>query len=604
MLCKIFRQLLPNYSRYAANLNMNAIRFFFTHSVCARDSATRCCSMRKATLISLVCVIFIAMAKLSLKSLALKWYFFCCPASANLYSEYFSLFMKQLGFNSAQIGLTALFGLPQLLIPLFLLFGEKLRARNVVAVFGTLGTAVCCSLPLVAIMIPEMKPICRTEANVVKSNDSLKVIQDGMLQYASSRPNYVNYVSTNRSDAIKTHTFFPYSSQNVTLIAPSTTAVYPSSSYTSDKTQLLAKMPHNMLYLRKEAPQQAATAYHKLTYSTDSKRKVTQNRKWEIVKGLGSIHLHSAVSMKTRQSMNYLPTNSQSQSTQHSTLGTNLLHSKNSFEIKNVSSNVIHDQSFASALLPLLILSRSLVVFFDRIILVQGNLATITYLNNEKESYGSFFMWVHIGSALSTLSTALFAVWEKINICGIEKYGYFIAFILGSIMALLSTLSLPWFEFEYNQKKNFNWSSVKSDVLNAHYIFMFMVLFYNGLCSTFQIYWEFWYLDGLSATPLLIAGAVLVRRPIVAMSTFVSGYLIRKIGDLKMVCVALFLYSMSFLALSFTRKPYLVLIIDTLQGAAFGFGYCAFTVHFYKASSKENSSMILGKKWSVAKSAL
>ena len=551
------------------------------------------------------------MAKFSLKSLALKWYFFCCPASANLYSEYISLFMKQLGFNAAQIGLTALFGLPQLLIPLFLLFGEKFRARNAVAVLGTLGTALCCSLPLVAIAIPEMKPICRTEANVVKSNDSLKVIQDGMLQHASSRPNYVNNVGTNRSDAIKTHTFLPYSSQNVTLIVPSTTVVYPSSSYTSDKTQLLAKMPHNMPYLRKQPSQQVATTYNKLTYSTDFKRKLTQNSKGEIVKGLSSIHspyshhkTYSAVSTKTRQSMNYLPTNSQSQSTQHSALGTNSLHSNSSYNIKSISSNVKHDQSFASALLPLMILSRSLVVFFDRIILVQGNLATITYLKNEKESYGSFFMWVHIGSALSILSTALFAMWEKINICGIEKYGYFIAFIVGSIMALLSTLSLPWFEFEYNQKKNFDWSGVKSDVLNVHYIFMFMVLFYNGLCSTFQVYWEFWYLDGLSATPLLIAGAVLVRRPIVAMSTFVSGYLIRKIGDLKMVCVALFLYSISFLALSFTRKPYLVLIIDTLQGAAFGFGYCAFTVHFYKASSKENSSMILGKKWCVAKPAL
>ena len=427
------------------------------------------------------------MAKLSLKSLALKWYFFCCPAGANLYHEYFSLFMKQLGFNAAQIGLTALFGLPQLLIPLFLLFGEKFRARNAVAVFATLGTAVCCSLPLVAIVIPEMKPICRTEANVVKSNDSLKVIKDGMLQYASSRPNYVNNVITNRSDAIKTHTFLPYSSQNVTIIEPSTTAVYPSSSYTTDKTQLPAKMPHNMPYLRKKHSQQAATAYHKSTYSKDFKRKVTQNSKMEIVKGLDSIHSQYShdkrffAVFKTRQSMNYLPTNSQSQSIQHSALGTNSLHSNSPYNIKNISSNVIHDQSFASALLPLLILSRSLVVFFDRIILVQGNLATITYLKNEKESYGSFFMWVHIGSALSVASTALFALWEKIYICGIEKYGYFIAFIMAGFMSLLSTLSLPWFKFEYNEKKNFDWSGVKSDVLNGHYIFMFVVLFYTGL---------------------------------------------------------------------------------------------------------------------------
>ena len=30
---EIFGQLLPNYSRYAANLNMKAVSFFFTHPV-------------------------------------------------------------------------------------------------------------------------------------------------------------------------------------------------------------------------------------------------------------------------------------------------------------------------------------------------------------------------------------------------------------------------------------------------------------------------------------------------------------------------------------------------------------------------------------------
>ena len=471
------------------------------------------------------------MAKLSLKSLALKWYFFCSPASVNLYYEYFSLFMKQLGFNSAQIGLTALFGLPQLLIPLLLLFGEKFRARNAVAVFGTLGTTVCFSLPLVAIVIPEMKPICRTEANVVKSNDSLKVIQDGMLQYASSHSNYANNVSTNRSGAIKTHTFLPYLLQNVTLIAPSTTAVYPSSSYTSDKTQLLAKTLHTMPYLRKEPFQQAVTANSKSTYSKDFNPKETQNGRREIMKGLGQYSDHETYSavFKTRQPMNYLESNSHSQSIPHSALATNSSHSNTSYNIKKISSKV-HDISFASALLPLMILSRSLAGIFDVVTLTQGNLAVITYLKSERKGYGSYMMWWPIGAGLSISSTALVAYWVKINICGIEKYGYFIAFILAVFMSLLSTLSLPCFEFEYNEKKNFEWSGVKSDILNGHYIFMFVVLFYVGLCGTFQDYWEFWYLDGLSATPLLIAGAVSIRRPIIAMSGFASSYLIGKIG--------------------------------------------------------------------------
>ena len=173
--------------------------------------------------------------------------------------------------------------------------------------------------------------------------------------------------------------------------------------------------------------------------------------------------------------------------------------------------------------------------------------------------------------------------------------GYFIAFLCGGVMTFLSMLSLPWFKFEYNEKKSFNWSGVKSDVFNAHYIFMFAVLFYSGICLSFQISWEFWYLDKLSASPLLLGGAVLIGRPSAALSGLVSCYLIRKIGDLRTVCVSLFLCGSSFLAFSFTRIAWLVLLVDTFQAAGNGICYCAFTVLFSKASSKENSSMILGR---------
>jgi MFS family permease len=230
---------------------------------------------------------------------------------------------------------------------------------------------------------------------------------------------------------------------------------------------------------------------------------------------------------------------------------------------------------------------------FERTHLALANLATITYLKEKNASYGAYFMWGHIGTALSISSIAGLAWLISIPICGVENSGYFIAFIWAFVITLLSMLSLPWLKYEYNEKKS-NWSGVKYDIFNAHYIFMFAVLFYAGLCVSFQAYWEFWYLDGLSASPLLLAIAVLIRRSLVALSTLASSNLIRKIGDLYTICFALFLFSTSFLALSFTRIAWLVLIIDTFQAAAYGISYCAFTVLFYKASSKENSSIILG----------
>lgn len=87
-------------------------------------------------------------------------------------------------------------------------------------------------------------------------------------------------------------------------------------------------------------------------------------------------------------------------------------------------------------------------------------------------------------------------------------------------------------------------------------VVLFLCLSYTGLYGSFQINWEFWYLDSLSAGLLLMAGALLVRQPLVAVTLLTSTRLIKEIGDLKTVCLVLLLYSCSFMALSFTRTAF------------------------------------------------
>ena len=280
-------------------------------------------------------------------------------------------------------------------------------------------------------------------------------------------------------------------------------------------------------------------------------------------------------------------------------LRTNISTPRNTSSHSNYSSNatyfrIHHPQPWISALFLILILSRSQLVLLESTDMALVNVVTMTYLDEENASYGAYYMWSNVGTALSICFAAGLSWFIRISICGVEEYGYFIAFIWGSVLSLLSMLSLPWFKFEYNNKKSFNWSGVKSDVFNAHCMFMFILLFYTGLCLSFQIYWEFWFFDGLFASPLLLVGAIVIRRPLVAMSTLASSHFIRKIGDLKTVCLALFLYAVSFLALSFAQTAWLIVLIDTFQAVANGISYCAFTVLFYKASSTENSSIILG----------
>ena len=472
------------------------------------------------------------MAKFSIHSFALKWHFFTFLSTINFYGEYFNLFMKQLGFNPAQIGFTTLMGLPNLLAPLYLLLGEKFRARKTVLIVAAVALSLCCVLPLLSLIVPPLQPKCYSKTSV----NSFDATSEDATHQAVIKNALVHLKYANDANIFKRS-------------IPSSKDVIR-----KPRSNLTTMLLRENLRLNNEDV---------------------------------SVHTNDALGQpsesKNNYSLHYLRTNVP-----------RLTNTSSHLNDPTYFSEVHHPQPWISALFITLMLSRSQLVLLESIDIALANVATMTYLKEEKASYGAYYMWSHLGTALSICFIAGLAWFVKIPVCEVEKSGYFMAFIWGFVITLLSMLSLPWFKFEYNEKKSFNWSGVKNDVFNAHYIFMFIVLFCTSLCLSFQIYWEFWYLDGLSAGPFLLGGAALIRRPLVALSTFGSTYLIKKIGDLNTICFALLLYSLSFLALSFTRIAWLVLIIDTLQAVADGISFCAFTVLFYNASSPENSSIISG----------
>jgi MFS family permease len=243
----------------------------------------------------------------------------------------------------------------------------------------------------------------------------------------------------------------------------------------------------------------------------------------------------------------------------------------------------------------LMAMSRALTAFLEGTVHALANLATITHLDKHRSSFGSYYMWSQIGSGVSILTAAVLSWIIRLAICGKEGYGFFSAFLVASFLVVLSMFALPWFEFKYENDRTIDWGEVKRVVTNSHYIYMYFMFFYAGVCVAFQIYWEFWYLDELLASPLIMGGAALIRRPLLAVSIFTSCRVIRKIGDLYTICIAFLLFALSYFALSFTRVFWYVLAIDTFQAAAYGLSYTAFTVHLSKAGSKASSGILLGK---------
>ena len=249
-----------------------------------------------------------------------------------------------------------------------------------------------------------------------------------------------------------------------------------------------------------------------------------------------------------------------------------------------------------STLYIFMVITRPLLAVADHAVLSLVNVATITYLKERRASYGSCYMWMHMGAIYSLFSVGLLAAHFTFNICGVIGDGYYIASVWAPTAIMLSSFTVPWFKYEYLEHRVVNWTEVKCVLSDIHYVFLLSLGLFLGSCCAFQMYWQFWYISELSGSPTIMGVAGLIRRPLVAVWFYLSGHLIERIGDLKTIAVSLFLFSVSFLALSFNNIPWLVLVVDILQAVGYAFSYTGLNVHFSKSGSNANSAVSLGQK--------
>ena len=214
------------------------------------------------------------------------------------------------------------------------------------------------------------------------------------------------------------------------------------------------------------------------------------------------------------------------------------------------------------------------------------NLATITFLKEKRGSYGSYYVWGHISGSMSRLfSVGLLAAHFTLNIFRVTGDGYHIAFVWAPAAIMLSSFAVPWFKYEYLEHRVVNWNEVKCVLSDIHYVCLFS-LASQGSCCAIQMYWQFWYISELSGSPTIMGVAGLIRRPLVAVWFYLSGHLIERVGDLKTIAVSLFLFSVSFLAISFINIPWLVLVVHILQAAGYAFSYTGLNTIFQSLDVK------------------
>lgn len=251
---------------------------------------------------------------------------------------------------------------------------------------------------------------------------------------------------------------------------------------------------------------------------------------------------------------------------------------------------------WSSTLFIYMIIFRGLLYeVLKRGIILMYCVSTMSYLKKDSAKFGSFYSWGHIGGILLFFAVGITATFTYETICGIVSHGYYATLIWPPLATCLALPVLPWITFEYFDHRVVNWSDVRSVLLSCHYVIALFITIILGCCSSFQQYWEYWYVAELSGSPVVMTIGGLFRRPCIAASYFSSTFFVNKLGELRVMAMGLFVSAVSLLALSFVQIPWLVVALDIPMSAVYAISASASYVHFSKAGSKASSATILGK---------
>ena len=247
----------------------------------------------------------------------------------------------------------------------------------------------------------------------------------------------------------------------------------------------------------------------------------------------------------------------------------------------------------------IILILRGILEMLRRLTLTFLTVATMTHLQNDKTKFGFYACWGEIGAGMSLFLVGVLLSQVRHFHCGELVPSYFISFLCAAGFQCFTLVSLPWLKFEYLERRVVNFAEVKKIIWNPHYLLMLLICAHVGLCTSFQFRWEFWYMENLGATPLVIAVGGLIRRSIVAVWFLLSRSIIDRLGELYVIAISLFTFAASFAALAFIGKSWLVIVFDSFQAIGYVLVYSSFVVHFSKVGSKASSAAMQGKVFSM-----
>lgn len=240
------------------------------------------------------------------------------------------------------------------------------------------------------------------------------------------------------------------------------------------------------------------------------------------------------------------------------------------------------------------IVLRGIFELTKRLTVTLITVAAMTHLKQDKSKFGYYACWGEIGGGLALFMVGISLSHILHYVCGdlVPNYVAIFFFVVGFQFLTLATL--PFMNFEYLEHKVIDYDEVKKVLFDPHYILILVICCHTGWCSAFQVRWEFWYMQKLGGSSIVMAVGGLLRRPFVAVWFLLSRRIIGKFGELRIIALSLLVFAGSFVALAFIDNAWLVILCDNFQAASYVLSFASFVVHFADVGSKASTAFFQG----------
>lgn len=242
----------------------------------------------------------------------------------------------------------------------------------------------------------------------------------------------------------------------------------------------------------------------------------------------------------------------------------------------------------------LFLILRGIFELTKRLTVTLITVAAMTHLKQDESKFGYYACWGELGGGLALFIVGMSLSHIVHSVCSVMVPDYVVIFFFVVGYQFFTLFTLPLMSFEYLNPRMIDYNEVKKVFKTFHYLLILIICCHSGWCSAFQTRWEFWYMEKLGGSSIVMAVGGLLRRPSVAVWFLLSRRIIGYFGELKVIALALFIFSGSFVGLAFIENAWLVILFDNFQAAAYVLAFSSFVVHFSDVGSKESTAFFRG----------